>query len=79
MFGGEVDIAAHIGVVGRVFARRFGRGIVCFAKYNRWELLLVGPIALARNHLPPNAYVLNRAYPRRVGVLTGVVKVKNKV
>ena len=79
VFGCEVDIFAHVGVVCRVSARGFGLGVVRFAQYHRGILLRIGPIAFARDHLPPNAHVLDGPYPRRVGILAGVVEVEYEV
>ena len=78
VLGGEVDIAAHIGVVGAMGAVRLGVDKVGLAQLHRGEVVGVAPSALARNHLPPNAHILHWVNPRDILQRTGVIQVEDK-
>ena len=78
VLGGEVDIAAHIGVVGAVLAVGLGVLKVGLAKAHRGEVVGVVPRALAAYHLPPYAHILHRVNPAHILESTGLVQVQNQ-
>ena len=63
MGSGEVDVAAHIGVIGAMRAVGLGVFIISLTEFHRWEVVGISPGALARDHLPPNAHVFHRVNP----------------
>ena len=76
--GGEVDVAAHIGVVRAVCAVGLGVFIVGLAKLYRREVVGVTPGALAGDHLPPHAHVFHRVNPRHILQSAWIVEVKDE-
>jgi len=76
VLGCEVDVAAHVGRVGRVAGRGTAGRVVGFARTYGRNVLGVGPRSLAADHLPPDADVLHRMDPRRVLVGARIVEVQ---
>jgi len=77
--GGEVDVSAHVGVVGRVASRGRGLAVIGHSELDRGKLVGVGPVALTRDHLPPHTDVFGGMYPAGVGELAGLVEVEDEV
>ena len=59
----EVDVTAHVLVVRAVTAVRFRGGIVRLAQPHGRIVVRIGPFALAGDHLPPHAHVLDGMDP----------------
>ena len=76
--GGEVDVAAHVGVCGSVVAVGLHFGVVDGVEVNVLHLC-VTPLAFAGDHLPPHAHVFSGVNPRSVVVGAGVVEVVDNV
>ena len=66
VFGGEVNVALHVGRVGRVCAVGFGVGKVGFAQLHGRKVVGVAPGALVGNHVPPYAYIFSGLDPRGI-------------
>ena len=69
MLSGEVDVLLDVLGVGSVLAVRLYLGVVGLTDLYIGQVIGVGPGALARDHLPPDPYILNRLDP--VGRLIG--------
>ena len=76
--GSEVDIAAHVGVVGTVCAIWRGVFKVGLAQFHRGKIVGVIPGALAGNHLPPHTHVLHGMNPRHILQGTRLVEVEDE-
>ena len=73
---GEIDVLAHIGVVGGMAAVRRGGGVVEAVKLDRRRLRVV-PTARAGNHLPPYSHILHRMDPADIVESAGFIQVKD--
>ena len=79
VLGGEVDVAAHVGIVGAMGAAGLCLGIVGLAEAHVVEVVGIVPSVAAYNHLPPDATVFDRMNPRRVGVFTRLIEVEREL
>ena len=77
--GSEVDVAAHLLVVGGVAAVGLQLLPVHLIYIYRGQLVGVVPAGLADNHLPPHTAILRGMYPRRVVECAGLVEVEDEV
>ncbi len=75
---GKVDVTAHIFIVRAVTAVGLGGGIVRHAQLDGRVLVGIGPLALAGDHLPPDAHVLGRVDPGDVLDGAGLVEVQDE-
>ena len=72
----EIDVLAHVGIVGGMAAVRRGGGVVEAVKLDRRRLRVV-PTARTSDHLPPYSHVLHRMDPADVVESAGFVQVKD--
>ena len=75
---GEVDVAPDVVVVGSVAAVRGGLGIVADPEFNGREVIGIGPVGLAGDHLPPYSHILDRMYPGNVVQCARFVEVQDE-
>ena len=75
---GKVDIALHVGRVGRVCAVGLGVCKICFAQFHRAEIVGIAPRAFVGNHVPPNADIFRRLDPRSILDFAGFVEVERQ-
>ncbi len=76
VLGGEVDVAAHVGVVGTVGAVGEGMLEIGLAELHGGEFIGVVPGALAADHLPPHAHVFHGVNPTDILQRAGLVEVE---
>ena len=60
---GKVDVTFHVSCIGRMFAVRFGFGVVCNAKFHAGQFICISPGTFSGNHVPPYAYIFHRFNP----------------
>ncbi len=78
VLGGEVDVAAHVRIVGTVPAMRLGVGIVRDAELDRRIVGRIGPVCLAGDHFPPDAHVFRGMDPADIIERARVVEVEDQ-
>ena len=71
----KVDVAFHIGCVGRVNAIGLHFGVIGHTKVHRRHIKGVGPGLASRNHFPPNTTIFRGMYPACVLNFAGFVEV----
>ena len=79
VLGSEVDVLLDVLGVGSVLAVRLHLGVVGLADLHIGKVIGVCPGALARDHLPPDSYILNRLDPVGGLVGAGLIEVIGKL
>ena len=77
VLGCEVDIPAHIFVVGRMLAVRYAYAVSDIFQFDRRQVGIC-PGTLPCNHFPPYAHVFHRLDPGNVAVCAWVVKIQDE-
>ena len=75
----EVDVTFHVVVVRSMAAAGLAPGVIRRTELNRRHVARIGPVAFARDHLPPYAHVLHGFDPRSIGVSARFVQVEDQI